>query len=61
MSRMGRRSEKPADDEALDLLKLMGMPFAEAKVKETPKETPKPALNEPPNEPPKTTPQPVTV
>ncbi|MGH7968871.1 MAG: 50S ribosomal protein L5 [Limisphaerales bacterium] len=27
------------NDEALDFLKLMGMPFAEAKAKETPKET----------------------
>ncbi len=29
------------NDEALDLLKLMGMPFAEVKAKETPKEEPK--------------------
>jgi large subunit ribosomal protein L5 len=41
------------DEEALELLKLMGMPFAEAKAKETPKQAPK--------ETPKETPQEVTV
>ncbi len=37
------------DEEALELLKLMGMPFAEAKAKETPKES---ASKERPVEPP---------
>ncbi len=41
------------DEEALELLKLMGMPFAEAKAKEAPKPAPK--------ETPKETPQEVTV
>ncbi len=41
------------DEEALELLKLMGMPFAEAKAKEAPKPAPK--------ETPKETPQAVTV
>jgi large subunit ribosomal protein L5 len=31
----------PTDEEALELLKLMGMPFAEVKVKEAPKEAAK--------------------
>jgi len=30
-----------SNDEAMDLLKLLGLPFAETKAKETPKETPK--------------------
>jgi large subunit ribosomal protein L5 len=37
------------DDEALELLKLMGMPFAEAKAKEAPKEA-KPTAEEAPKE-----------
>jgi len=34
------------NEEALELLKMMGMPFAEAKAKEAPKETPKEAPKE---------------
>jgi large subunit ribosomal protein L5 len=41
------------DEEALEMLKLMGMPFAEAKAKEAPKQAPK--------ETPRETPQEVTV
>ncbi len=37
----------PTDEEAFDFLKLMGMPFAEVKAKETPKETPKEVAPEP--------------
>lgn len=39
----------PTDDEAMDLLKLLGMPFAEIKAKEAPKPTPKPTPTETPN------------
>jgi large subunit ribosomal protein L5 len=38
------------DDEALDMLKLMGMPFAEAKAKEAPKQAPKETTKETPQE-----------
>jgi large subunit ribosomal protein L5 len=38
------------DDEALEMLKLMGMPFAEAKAKETPKQAPKETTKETPQE-----------
>jgi large subunit ribosomal protein L5 len=38
------------DDEALEFLKLMGMPFAEAKAKESPKQTPKETTKETPQE-----------
>jgi large subunit ribosomal protein L5 len=38
------------DEEALEFLKLMGMPFAEAKAKESPKEAPKETIKETPQE-----------
>ncbi len=38
------------DEEALELLKMMGMPFAEAKAKEAPKQAPKETTRETPQE-----------